>query len=217
MSVTLGREAQTENAELQEAIRRSLSEQGEREGGERREEEAHMDSSSEDLQAAIERSPPNAAAPPDSTRPPPYNPNFPTENGPHSDVGWNRDLLEPHENRPDSATRPLGFDVTQSDPNSIPRENRPDSATRSLGFDVTQSDPDSVPIPPSGTVGTEIRQRSREGHTTHESAAAGVERRASSLTRREVREARLLRLGGLSERERKPLSEFSGHSFNFKK
>ena len=212
----------TEEAELQEAIRRSLSEQGEagevrgQGEGERREED---DSTSEDVQAAIERSilhregnsSSSASAP---TRPPPYNPHFlpesgssdATTDGPRSDVGWNRDLLETSNDTTDTVPRPLGFDAVQAGPNSMPTQ-------------------------PSGNTGTDLRHRRNQARDTHHggtetSPPAATQNRntaegreTGSLTREEMREARLLRLGGSGtrERERRPLSELASHSFTFKK
>lgn len=217
----------TEEAELQEAIRRSLSEQGEtgeEEGqreGERRQEDD--DSTSENVQAAIERSilhregssSNSASASTDSGRPPPYNPHFPPESsssdattdGPRSSVGWNRDLLETSNDTTDTVPRPLGFDALHSDS-------------------------DSIPTRPSGNTGTDLRYRGNQARDTHHSgtgtsspAAAAQNRDSSeergtgSLTREEMREARLLRLGGSGtrERERRPLSELASQSFTFKK
>jgi rhomboid domain-containing protein 1 len=215
----------TEEAELQEAIRRSLSGQGEmgeergQGAGERRGED---DSTSEDVQATIERSilhregrgsPSNTVAT-DSTRPPPYNPHFPTESEssdattaePHSNVGWNRDLLEPSNDTPDSEPRPLGFDAVQSDPDSIPTQLSGNTGTdlrhrRTQTQDTHHTGTDTPPPP-----ATQGRGNAEEGGT-------------ASLTRQEMREARLLRFGGsgVRERERRPLSELASHSFNFKK
>ena len=156
---------------------------------------------------AIERSilhregdPPDTTTPSESTRPPPYNPHFPSENQnsdstmteSHSEVGWNRDLFD----------------------------DEPNTQSRPLGFDGVQSGPDSIPAQSTGTMGTGVRQRwnqsSGEPSPPGESRREVEERQTSSLTRQEIREARLLRLGGRGG-ERKPLSELSGHTFKFRK
>ena len=207
----------TEEAGLQEAIRRSLSEQGDGgsgqgDGGEgdggvgEDRSDLHSD---QDLQVAIERSMlrrrEGSTNPPDDAVPPPFNPNFPPEGSEsttmpqepsHSpSVGWNRDILEPPDRSDLHTSRPLGFDVQPSDPDSTPRAH------------------------PSGNGGMEIRQRRNQtqARPAHEPVPQSADRGASaSLTREAVRAARLQRLEG-REGERKPLSELASHSFSFKK
>ena len=113
-----------------------------------------------------------------------------TTNGPQSDVGWNRDLLEQTRDDQDTLARPLGFDSLATNPDSgsgLRHRMRHDTQ------DESEVETASV---------TESRERGR-----HE--------REGPLTRHEMREARLLRLGG-EGRERQPLSELSRHSFTFK-
>ena len=209
------KERQNENAALQEAIRRSLSsESGESSArAEGEEGEERDDMSSEDIQAAIERSVSQTQGdqpePPDPSRPPPYNPHFTVEGSgsdaavPHSSVGWNRDLLD---DPPDTTSRPIGFDALQSEPDSIP--------TGSVGTGLhhrrnqTEYGPETnTPPPPAAAAADEDDQRSRDDGVSN-----------LSLTRQEMRQARLLRFGGRErEREPRPLSELSSHSFSFKK
>lgn len=105
-------------------------------------------------------------------------------------MDWNRDLFETPENGTETVSRPIGFDVLQSGS-------------------------DSMLAQPPGAGGTETRQRrnllasARDPQLTSESR---------TLSQQEIREARLMRFGaGGQERERRPLSELSGHSFSFKK
>ena len=171
--------------------------------GERREER------DEHTQTTIERNlregqPPQTNPSVDS-RPPPYNPDFPTSENtsPQPDVGWNRDILEQTGDvQEDSSTTPIGFEA------------------------LNNSDPHSMPY---GSTGTGLRHRRNEtrdeSESEEETAVGGGERErrsssSGSLTREEMREARLLRLGGGGGgggRERRPLSELSQHTFSFKK
>ena len=97
------------------------------------------------------------------------------------------------------------------------------TAGRPIGFEaLNNSNPDSSSV---GSMGTELRHRRNEAQ--HEPETTGEEeveegrrerggrREGGSLTREEMREARLLRLR--EGRDRRPLSELSGHSFSFKK
>lgn len=105
-------------------------------------------------------------------------------------MGWNRDLLETPENGTETVSRPIGFDVLQSGSNSMPAQ-------------------------PHGTEGTETRQRRNLSASARDPQLTSESR---TLSQQEIREARLMRLGaGGQERERRPLSELSGHSFSFKK
>ena len=139
--------------------------------------------------------------PSDPSRPPPYNPDYETAS-PQPNVGWNRDLLEQTGDMDNDSTanRPIGFEA------------------------LNNSNPDSSSV---GSMGTELRHRRNEAQHEPETTEEGeVEvgrrekggrsgREGGSLTREEMREARLLRLR--EGRDRRPLSELSGHSFSFKK
>lgn len=105
-------------------------------------------------------------------------------------MGWNRDLLETTENGTEATSRPIGFDVLRSESNSMLAQ-------------------------PHETGGTETRQRRNLSASAPNPQLTSETR---TLSQQEIREARLMRLGsGGQERERRPLSELSHHSFNFKK
>ena len=172
----------SEEVELQEAIRRSLTTTESVE----RENDSTPDVTHTNTQRSETAGGPHETDPSVPHSPPPYNPDFPP--GPQPDVGWNRDVLEHTEHQQDTPAPPIGFDALNSDPDSA-------------------------------SLGTGLRQRRNE--TRNESQTEGEVGRerdgvGGSLTRKEIREARLLRLG-VDGGDRRPLSELSGHTFSFRK
>ena len=179
-----GERGGSEETELQEAIRRSLS--------------TASDERDDNTQTAISGSLREGQPPETNPSAPPCNPDYSTQDensSPPPDVGWNRDLLEQTGDTDDDSTTshpPIGFEA------------------------LNNSNPDSIP---GESMGTGVRHRRNE---TQRGEGVGVEREddvgrrgSGSLTREEMREARLLRLGAGGGR--RPLSQLSGYSFSFKK